>query len=267
MVFQFHKESGRQFEQQQLVTKDAIIPFIEEAFPVREGLPVLEIGCGEGGALKSLLERGCVGTGVEINEQRYANAQHHLQEYLQKGQATLVRNDIFSVGFEKDFEGRFQLIVLKDVIEHLPDQERLLHRLGQLLQPGGTIFLCFPPWQMPFGGHQQICRSKVLSFTPYFHLLPTSFYHSILKLFSEPEGKIEELLDMKRTGISLEKFERLVQQTGYRIIRRALFLINPIYRYKFGLTPRRQSKLIAGLPFLRNFLTTGCYYLIKSDKS
>ncbi|MFC1619391.1 class I SAM-dependent methyltransferase [Candidatus Neomarinimicrobiota bacterium] len=267
MVFQFHRESSRQFEQQQLVTKDAIIPFIEEVFPIREGLPVMEIGCGEGGVLKSLMERGCVGTGVEINEQRYARAQHYLQEYLQQGQATLVRNDIFSVGFEKDFEDRFQLIVLKDVIEHLPDQERLLQRLGQLLQPGGAIFLSFPPWQMPFGGHQQVCRSKVLSLAPYFHLLPTSIYRSILKIFNEPEGKIEQLLDIKRTGISLEKFERLVQQTGYRTIQRTLFLINPIYRYKFGLKPRRQFKLITGLPFVRNFLTTGCYYLLKPDSS
>jgi SAM-dependent methyltransferase len=263
MVFQFHRDSDQQFEQQRLVTRDAIIPFIEPVLPIQDGMPVLDIGCGEGGALKSLIERGCLGTGVEISEQRYAKAESHLRDDIQEGRAVLVREDIFGIETERDFKDRFQLVLLKDVIEHLPDQEQLLRQLRDLLQPGGILFISFPPWHMPFGGHQQICSSKILSFVPYLHLLPTVVYRRVLKLFNEPEWKIGELLGIKQTGISLKMFERLASRTGYQIIRRELFLVNPIYRYKFGLTPRRQYKLITALPYLRDFFTTGCYYLLK----
>ncbi len=125
MVFQFHRDAGQQFEQQRRVTTNTIIPFIEEAFPIKKGLHVLEIGCGEGGVLKSFVERGCIGTGVELDEQSYVHAEHYLQEDLQRGRVRLVKKDIYAVEIEKDFEGRFQLIILEDVIEHIPDQTRL----------------------------------------------------------------------------------------------------------------------------------------------
>ena len=266
MVFQFHQDAQRQFEQQRLVTTNAIIPFIESVFPLREELRVLEIGCAEGGVLKSFVERGCIGTGVELDEQRYTRARRFLQEDLQRGRIRLIRKDIYATEAERDFEGRFQLIILKDVIEHIHDQQRLLRRLRNFLLPGGAIFFSFPPWQMPFGGHQQICNSKVLSVTPYVHLLPTLLYCNLLRLFGESDGKIKQLLEIKRTGISLEKFEHLARNAGYRIIKRTLFLINPIYRHKFGLKPQRQFRLITRLPYLRDLLTTCGYYLARPEE-
>jgi 2-polyprenyl-3-methyl-5-hydroxy-6-metoxy-1,4-benzoquinol methylase len=62
--------------------------------------------------------------------------------------------------------------LLKDVIEHIHDQPKLIAWMKSYLAPNGTIFFGFPPWQMPFGGHQQLCRNKVLAKLPYYHLLP-----------------------------------------------------------------------------------------------
>ncbi|UCH62927.1 MAG: methyltransferase domain-containing protein [Fidelibacterota bacterium] len=265
MVFKFHQDAQQQFDQQRLVTDNTIIPFIESAFPLREGLHVLEIGCGEGGVIKAFVDRGCIGTGIELDEQRYTRAEHLLQEELQQGRVRLIRNDIYSVGIDKDFESGFHLVILKDVIEHIPDQERLLRRLAGFLQPGGVIFVSFPPWQMPFGGHQQVCDSKVLSLTPYLHLLPALLYRGVLNLFGETEKKIEQLLEVKRTGISLERFERLAVKAGFGLIKRTLYLINPIYQFKFGLKPRQQFRLITGLPYFRDLLTTCGYYLARPE--
>lgn len=39
---------------------------------------------------------------------------------------------------DRHFESGFHLIILKDVIEHIPDQARLLRRLADFLQPGGA---------------------------------------------------------------------------------------------------------------------------------
>ena len=119
---------------------------------------------------------------------------------------------------------------------------------------------------MPFGGHQQVCNSKFLSLLPWFHLLPVFLYKAILKLFGEPEGTVKELLEIKETGISIERFEKIVNQTGYSIAHERQYLINPIYAWKFGIKPRLQFRWVNHLPFLRNFITTCSYYLIQNKQ-
>ena len=79
--------------------------------------------------------------------------------------------DIYQVDIEKDLNGLFDIIVLKDVIEHIHDQAKLIGWMKNFLKPGGIVFFGFPPWYMPFGGHQQMCHSKI-SRLPYIHLLP-----------------------------------------------------------------------------------------------
>ena len=116
---------------------------------------------------------------------------------------------------------------------------------------------------MPHGGHQQVCKNKVLTVLPWFHLLPKPLYKGMLKLSGEYDPVIKELLEIKDTGISIERFERLVKGSGYTIPLKTFYLINPIYQYKFGLKPRKQIGIISAIPFFRNFVTTCVYYLIK----
>ncbi|HEX2607832.1 MAG TPA: hypothetical protein VHK91_10650, partial [Flavisolibacter sp.] len=146
-----------------------------------------------------------------------------------------------------------------DVIEHIHDQARLLAQLQSLLNREGTVFLGFPPWQMPFGGHQQMCRTRWLSKLPYWHLLPLPLYRFILRRFKEP---VADLLEVRQTRLSLEHFERLTKKTGYAIRQRRFYLLNPIYAYKFKLKERKQFRWLAALPWLRNFFTTCAYYQI-----
>lgn len=114
---------------------------------------------------------------------------------------------------------------------------------------------------MPFGGHQQICTSKVLSRLPWIHLLPKNIYKYLLNKFDED---FSYLMDIKETGIGINRFENIYKDAGYLLIGKEHFLITPIYEYKFGLKPRRQFKIIEQIPYFRDFMTTGVYYLIKS---
>lgn len=239
-----------------------VIPFIEEAFPLGEGMDVLEIGCAEGGVLLAFLEKGCNGVGVELSEHRAELAAGYLQEYIDKGQAQVISKNIYDPSFEKEFRGKFDLIVLKDVIEHIPDQEKIMAYMKTYLKPGGHIFFGFPPWMMPFGGHQQICDTKIGKM-PYYHLLPRGAYKWLLKRFGESDQKIVELLEIWDTGISLERFERIAKSTQYTTANKQLYLVNPIYKYKFKLKPRKQAGFIGAIPWFRNFVTTCGYYLLK----
>ncbi|MDR0505769.1 MAG: class I SAM-dependent methyltransferase [Dysgonamonadaceae bacterium] len=271
-MYDFHTDSERYFQMQKTNCNEYVIPFIEKNYTLKPNARVLEIGCGAGGVLAAFLERGYQGAGVDINDYSLSYAREKLADYMQSGQLIIVSKDIYMVDPETELKGKFDLIVLKDVIEHIPNQERLMEKMKDLLLPGGVVYFGFPPWQMPFGGHQQMCRSKILSRLPYFHLLPMSAYKAVLKIFGEsPDG----LIDIKKTGISIERFERMVKSRnvnlknanggGYKIIAKDYYFINPIYKYKFNMKVRKQSKIIASIPYLRDFLTTSVFYLIQNN--
>jgi SAM-dependent methyltransferase len=209
------------------------------------------------------LERGCKVTGIELEALRVDLAKGFLAHYVEQGTAEIINLNIYEEAALQQYRDFFDLIILKDVIEHIPEQERFIPYLKQFLKPGGSVFFGFPPWYMPHGGHQQLCQSRFLTFLPYFHLLPAPMYRWVLKLFGEHEGTIAELLGIKRTGISIERFERIVKKSGYSVEQKTHFLINPIYQYKFGWKPRKQAGWISKIPFVRNFVTTCVYYLIR----
>jgi hypothetical protein len=71
------------------------------------------------------------------------------------------------------------------------------------------------------------------------------------------------LIEIKDTGISIERFERIARQTGYVVLKKQHWLINPVYQYKFGWKPRKQFSMVSKLPFLRNFVTTGVFYALR----
>jgi SAM-dependent methyltransferase len=258
-MFEFHGDRKRYYDMQVLNTEKYVLPFIEVTHPITPGMRVLEIGCGEAGVLKAFISRGCVGVGVELDEDRVRNAEIYNKTEVESGRLRLMAKDIYQVNPEVDLGGLFDIIVLKDVIEHIHDQPRLIGWMKQFLQPQGIIFFGFPPWYMPYGGHQQMCRGKI-SKLPYVHLLPRFMYKWLLDVNKE---STDAFLEIRDTQISIEQFERISQQQGYAIANKCHYLLNPIYEWKFGWKPRKQLGIISAIPFFRNFLTTCVYYTIK----
>lgn len=265
-MFDFHGDKPTYFKYQYLTARDYILPFIEVVKPRDEIRTVLEIGCGEAGVLKAFLEIGCRCVGIELSAYRVRTAEKMHADAVASGQIRFITRDIYEIDPEKDLDFRFDLIILKDVIEHIPNQEKFIPLLRNFLNPGGVIFFGFPPWQMPFGGHQQICESKLLSRLPYFHLLPRSWYLFVLKRMGESESRQKGLLEIYDTRISIERFEHIVSRAHMPVLRRTFWLLNPIYKFKFGKGPWKQSGLISAIPYVRNFLTTAAYYVIGTKK-
>jgi SAM-dependent methyltransferase len=255
-----HQNKEAYFEEQNITTRKYVIPFIETSLILKPGSKVLEIGCGEGGNLVPFLDKKCLVTGVDISESKISSASSFLKSHEAYTNLNLIAKDIYDCS--EDLGGGFDLIMMRDVIEHIHNQDRLMGFVKRFLKPAGLFLLIFPPWYNPFGGHQQICKNKLLSKLPYFHLFPVPIYRLILRAGGESKQKISELLEIKQTGLSIERFRRIVKKHGYIILSENLYLVNPNYETKFGLKPRKQSKLIAALPFFRNLLTTSVYYLV-----
>lgn len=259
-MYEFHKNQQWYFEMQTLNAERYVLPFIEEKLPIKEGMNVLEVGCAEGGVLKAFLKRGCNGVGVELDAPRLEAAKELNLDWINEGKLTLIAKNIYDPSFESEFARKFDLIILKDVIEHIHDQEKIISQFKKFLAHGGHIFFGFPPFNMPFGGHQQIGKNKLFSILPYTHLLPMSIYRSMLSLLGE---NVEEFVDIKETGISTARFENIVQHAGYVFVHSRHYLLNPIYEFKFGWKPIVQFDFIRNIPYVRDFLTTCVYYLIR----
>lgn len=255
-----HIDREMYFKEQEYTTQKYVIPYINDFLKVDKNLHVLEIGCGEAGNLKPFLDLGCKCTGVDLNAERIKLGIKIYSNHPHNDKLKLIVADIYEMVDE--FKEDFDLIILRDVIEHIHGQEKFLNCLKKFLKPNGKIFFGFPPWQNPFGGHQQICKSKLLSLTPFFHLLPAPIYKLTLKVFGESESTIEDLMEIKETGISIERFEQILKKENWVINRKTSFFINPNYEVKFKLKPRESYSFIAKIPVLRNFLITACYYLI-----
>jgi SAM-dependent methyltransferase len=257
-----HKDDQARFDQQVDNSRSYALPFIEETRPLGAGVNVLEIGCGEGGVLLPFAEKGCYCVGVDLNPIRIDIANDFLATEVGKGQIQFICQNVYEDDFLNKFKGFFDLIILKDAIEHIPEQEKFIPYLKNFLKTDGQIYFGFPPWYMPFGGHQQVCQNKIASVLPYYHILPKPVYKGMLKMFGESEPVINELLEIKDTQITIERFEQIVKQSGLSILNKQHYLINPIYKYKFGLSPRKQLGLVSAVPYVRNFLTTCVYYTI-----
>jgi len=257
-MYKRHTKRDQYFKEQVYTTQKHVIPYIEKFKKITPGASVLEIGCGEGGNLKPFMDLGCTITGIDLSAGKIELAHDFFREHPNYKNLTLICADIY----KRSDLGIFDVVILRDVIEHITDQEKFMGYMKKFLHSGSVVFFGFPPWQNPFGGHQQMCKSKILSKLPWFHLLPGFLYKGVLRLFGEPQNKIRGLLEVKETGISIERFERILKKNGYQVLNRRLYLFNPNYEVKFKLKPRKQNRLVSSVPWLRNFFTTAGYYLI-----
>ena len=256
-----HKNKEQYFIEQGVTTERFVVPFISDLVELNNETSVLEIGCAEAGNLLPFVEMGCQATGIDISRSRIELAKEFYKDHKNLTNLTLICEDIYKVNPEK----KFDLIIMRDVIEHIPNQEKFMAFVKSFLKPEGKFFLAFPPWQNPFGGHQQICKSKILSKMPWYHLFPIEMYKSVLRAFGENEDTIAGLVEIKETGISIERFERILKKENYKIDKRVFYFINPNYETKFGLKPRKQIGLFSSIPWLRNFVTTAMYYVVSTS--
>ena len=262
MALKQHLDDNVRYEQQVDNSREYVIPFIAQTKPLGKGVRVLEIGCGEGGVLKPMIDMGCECVGVDLNEIRIELSNKFLADEVTAGKVEFLLKNVYDADFLDRFKGYFDIIILKDVIEHVPEQEKFIPYIKQLLRQDGQIFFGFPPWYMPFGGHQQTCRAKLASKLPYYHILPKGIYKGLLKMMGEDPGIIKDLMDIYDTRITIERFERIIKKSGLKVLNQQHYLFNPIYRFKFGLKPRKQLGLITHIPFFRNFVTTCVYYTV-----
>ncbi|MDE3060401.1 MAG: class I SAM-dependent methyltransferase [Pseudomonadota bacterium] len=107
------------------------------SLPLPEHCAALDVGCGAGNLLQALSRRrpGWALYGADIGDQRREQilAIHGVKHFFS--------GDISAI------EGRFDIIFLSHVLEHVPSPVAFLRQLAMLLNPGGMLAVLVPHWR------------------------------------------------------------------------------------------------------------------------
>lgn len=101
---------------------------------VGPGARLLEIGAGEGGNLYHLRGRGAFCLGVDFSLQKAAFARR----------ATLAPFITADAGALPLADASFDVVLIRDLLHHLPDRLAALREAHRVLRPGGRLFLIEP---------------------------------------------------------------------------------------------------------------------------
>ncbi|MBN2200926.1 class I SAM-dependent methyltransferase [bacterium] len=247
--------SEKHFIEQKRYAESYLIPYLERHVPGFRGRRVLEVGCAEAGFLAALTGLGMRPAGLELESSRV-----DLSRTLHPG-LDLTVGDITDPSVGRHFKAPFGVVVLRDVLEHVTDRKAALRNLRDLMEPGGYLYVTFPPRFSPFAGHHQNGRS-LLRFWPWLHLLPASWIQSLGRMLGEYPHITQNAVLNFRIGLSIRAFERLIRDAGFHPVVRELFLFRPVYALRFGIPARHAWNL----PVLREFWTFGCECLLaRSD--
>jgi SAM-dependent methyltransferase len=229
-----------------------LIPFLERNCPDFRRFQILDVGCAEAGFLDALHAARIPGIGLELEPDRIAISKSFNPEL------DIVEGDITDPDIVSRLKRTFDLIVIRDVIEHIPDKDTVFEHLNALLKADGFIYITFPPRFSPFGGHQQNGRS-ILRTIPYLHLLPPPMIRALGKITGEYPHIVESIITQRRIGLGIGQFQDLCALHGYRIHRKDLFLFRPVFQARYGLAAKRMPDI----PAVREFLVLGCECLLR----
>jgi SAM-dependent methyltransferase len=246
------------FEYQRRVGREVIVPWLAHRLAL-EGLSVGDVGAHQGGTLEALREHGLVdgAVGFELDPEVVAESPFVSDERFRLEVADVTKLD--PGGHE------FDLVLLHDVLEHIPDHRRALASVRSLLRDRGHVFVSFPPYFSAFGGHQQLARGRA-RFVPFLHLLPAGLFFRFAvpgdNEYMTSEGSLEDMRSVRRAKLSLAAAERAFSATGLELVDRELYLVRPEYELRYGLSPR-SAGVLGSIPGLRELSVAGAFYLLR----
>lgn len=235
-----------------------IVPMAQETGIFKRGDAVAEIGSAEGGVLVAFAEEGaqdCLAT--DIAKERLETG----KRIAGKGGFDIeyTSHDIIFDQPEDKWRTHYDLVLLRDVIEHLDETEKALTNIKAIIKPGGRLYVTFPPYHSPFGGHQHTVANGGGKL-PWIHLLPRALFHRFIA--SGRPRDIEEVKRLEKIQLTTTKFERAAQAAGYEIEKKKFYLLRPVFKMKFGL-PTLPLNALAWIPGVKRFLVMEAAYTLR----
>jgi 2-polyprenyl-3-methyl-5-hydroxy-6-metoxy-1,4-benzoquinol methylase len=119
-----------------------------------QGAKVLDIGCGTGNGVIASLKLGAkcaVGIDRDAQEFGYSYFEEVAADFgVDTRSAVLIEANVFTTAF---FDGGFDVVLMYDSIEHVPDPKSFIEICGKTLRPGGVALILTCPLYYSAVGH------------------------------------------------------------------------------------------------------------------
>jgi SAM-dependent methyltransferase len=125
----------------------------------------IDCGCGAGEYVLALVRRdGVDAFGLEYSADKVTQALRHesLEDRVRQG-------DLEAIPFP---DAHFDVAMLNEVLEHLPDERKALAEIRRVLRPGGALVVFSPNRWFPFETHGVVSRKTGRMIPPYVPLIP-----------------------------------------------------------------------------------------------
>jgi SAM-dependent methyltransferase len=235
-----------------MLAKFYICPALEKWGFNFQGAKILDVGCGNAGVPFAMMSRGARCTGLDISEMQKLEAGGYPFRF--------VLGDMCQPEILNRLERNYDLAVVRDVIEHIADKHAFMQNILEVLADRGKIYITFPPYYSPFGGHTQNLKSKA-RYLPFIHLMPGPLFKALVKKIQPPGAVQAELLSLNDIRTTVNSVERVLADFKLRILQREFYAIRPTYHIRYGLKPRQA--FWGALPVLRECAITAAFFYVE----
>ena len=237
---------------------DFIVPYLTDKGLFAKGNRVAEVGSAEGGVLAAFMEAGATnGLGTDIAQVRLDKGSYIAE--LGDLDLQYTTHDIVTQQPPAEWQNEFDLVLLRDVIEHLDDPTAALSNIKMIMKDSGKLFVTFPPFHSPYGGHQHTVKSTGGKF-PYIHLFSKGLFNKFIE--KGVKADIEEANRIHRIRLTIPKFEQAAKDAGLKIVEKEFYFLRPVFKMKFGL-PSLKINGLAKIPFIKKYFTLEASYILE----
>lgn len=130
----------RDYSNSRIARGDAIGECLQQ-YTTLEKAKVLDVGCGSGGVLEAFAKRGASLLGLDASLQRLRDAHLYLQRECPKSPIDVIQ----AIGEKISVKtSSIDIVVCNDVLEHVENQNAVIHEISRILKPGGWLYVQFP---------------------------------------------------------------------------------------------------------------------------
>ncbi len=130
------------------------IKHLQEYMPKISRLKILDLGCGAGGVCVSFANRNNRVIGLDLDKKLINLTKINVSDSEDRFPPNAGVSEILSSGIYIPFEdGTFDLVICNDVVEHLDEQDALIHEIYRVLKKGGHLYLTTPNKRYPVESH------------------------------------------------------------------------------------------------------------------
>jgi ubiquinone/menaquinone biosynthesis C-methylase UbiE len=225
------------------------LQLLQRHAPLR-GQRVLDCGCGRGEYVAELLRLRADAYGIEYSADKVHEAHPDVAARISVG-------DLGNIDAP---DGSVDVVLLNEVLEHVPDERRVLSEIYRVLAPGGRLVLFSPNRRYPFETHGSALKGsgrKVPHFVPFIPYIPLPVANTVLEFWARNYWPRELRRIVADSGLAIVHTD-YVWQTFENISGRQprlLTMARPVLR--------RLSSALESLPLVRSL---GVSQLIVAQK-